>query len=104
MHITGEWNDAHWYGTVRLDGIVLDPAPSQRVANHSPDGFSWGYAGSGPSQLALAILLRVTDRATAVRHYRAFCREVLANVPSNSPLDVTLDVAAWLSDRLKLDI
>src|SRR5215813_14027095 len=24
--------------------------------NHSPDGFEWGYAGSGPAQLALAIL------------------------------------------------
>ena len=24
--------------------------------NHSPDGFEWGYGGSGPSQLALAIL------------------------------------------------
>ena len=24
--------------------------------NHSPTGFEWGYAGSGPVQLALAIL------------------------------------------------
>ncbi len=24
--------------------------------NHSPSGFEWGYAGSGPAQLALAIL------------------------------------------------
>jgi hypothetical protein len=24
--------------------------------NHSPDGFEWGYRGSGPAQLALAIL------------------------------------------------
>jgi hypothetical protein len=26
------------------------------LANHSPDGFEWGYGGSGPAQLALAIL------------------------------------------------
>jgi Family of unknown function (DUF6166) len=26
------------------------------IANHSPDGFEWGYGGSGPAQLALAIL------------------------------------------------
>lgn len=25
--------------------------------HHSPDGFNWGYQGSGPSELALAILL-----------------------------------------------
>jgi len=26
------------------------------LVNHSPTGFEWGYAGSGPAQLALAIL------------------------------------------------
>ncbi len=26
------------------------------LRNHSPTGFNWGYAGSGPCQLALAIL------------------------------------------------
>ena len=26
------------------------------IINHSPDGFEWGYAGSGPAQLALAII------------------------------------------------
>ncbi len=30
--------------------------PRLDLANHSPDGFSWGYGGSGPAQLALAIL------------------------------------------------
>lgn len=28
-----------------------------RVFDHSPCGFEWGYEGSGPAQLALAILL-----------------------------------------------
>lgn len=35
----------------------LTPVLSQQVWNHSPDGFEWGYAGSGPAQLALALLL-----------------------------------------------
>jgi hypothetical protein len=26
------------------------------IVRHSPDGFSWGYGGSGPADLALAIL------------------------------------------------
>src|ERR1051326_4717889 len=26
------------------------------LRNHSPTGFEWGYGGSGPSQLALALL------------------------------------------------
>lgn len=43
--------------TVLVGRHELTPNHSQRVFNHSPDGFEWGYGGSGPSQLALAILL-----------------------------------------------
>jgi hypothetical protein len=39
---------------VTVDGVLLDARNDLR--NHSPGGFSWGYAGSGPSQLALGIL------------------------------------------------
>lgn len=28
----------------------------QDLRNHSPDGFEWGYLGSGPAQLSLALL------------------------------------------------
>lgn len=44
---------------VHLNGKRLDPAPSQKIRNHSPDGFNWGYGGSGPAQLALAICLEL---------------------------------------------
>jgi hypothetical protein len=37
--------------TVFLDGKLLNPELSQKYYNHSPDGFNWGYGGSGPSQL-----------------------------------------------------
>lgn len=30
--------------------------PRFDAVNHSPDGFEWGYGGSGPSQLAFAML------------------------------------------------
>jgi len=39
---------------VRGLGKPLDPRFDLR--SHSPTGFEWGYGGSGPSQLALAIL------------------------------------------------
>ena len=34
------------------------------LANHSPTGFSWGYGGSGPAQLALAILAHYLRETT----------------------------------------
>ncbi len=45
----------------------LDPRFDLR--NHSPAGFSWGYGGSGPAQLALALAADVLgddDRARSV--------------------------------------
>lgn len=45
---------------VTVGGKVLDPARSQKVWCHSPDGFEWGYGGSGPAQLALALVFDAT--------------------------------------------
>jgi hypothetical protein len=39
---------------VTVDGRRLNPRHD--LWNHSPTGFEWGYGGSGPAQLALAIL------------------------------------------------
>jgi hypothetical protein len=42
---------------VSAAGQEMMPLPLRcDLVNHSPTGFSWGYAGSGPAQLALAIL------------------------------------------------
>lgn len=36
------------------------------IRNHSPTGFEWGYSGSGPAQLALALVADCCGRALAV--------------------------------------
>lgn len=41
--------------------IPISPDQSLRFRNHSPDGFEWSYGGSGPAQLALAILLHAAE-------------------------------------------
>jgi hypothetical protein len=39
------------------DGQKSKPLPLRLdLFNHSPTGFSWGYGGSGPAQLAVALL------------------------------------------------
>jgi len=46
------------------------------LRNHSPTGFAWGYGGSGPAQLALALLVdAVGDTELALAHYQDFKRE-----------------------------
>lgn len=51
------------------------------LVNHSPDGFEWGYAGSGPAQLALALIAHATDDdALAQRIHQDFKRYFIATM------------------------
>lgn len=63
---------------VWLDGELLDPKQSLKVRNHSPDGFGWGYSGSGASQLALAVVLKLTGKHDG---YMQFKFEFIAGLP-----------------------
>lgn len=56
--------------------------PRFDLANHSPTGFEWGYEGSGPSQLALAIVSDVLqDDQEALKLYQAFKIKAVKNFP-----------------------
>lgn len=57
-------------GNVILNGEVLTPERSQKVHNHSPDGFNWGYGGSGPAQLALAVMLEITGKPAGYQKFK----------------------------------
>lgn len=62
--------------------LVLNPQRSQKLYNHSPDGFEWGYGGSGPAQLALALLLDAgVDEADALEQHQAYKFAVVARLP-----------------------
>ena len=66
--------------------------PRYDLHNHSPMGFEWGYGGSGPAQLALALLAdalrasgrdnRTADRE-AVRLHHMYKREIVACLAEN---------------------
>ncbi|MEW6657400.1 MAG: DUF6166 domain-containing protein [Thermodesulfobacteriota bacterium] len=68
-------------GQVWLNGKPLPLAPSLKIRNHSPTGFSWGYLGSGPSQLALAILLDLYGPEYALDCYMQFKEDVISRLP-----------------------
>lgn len=60
--------------------------------NFAPE-FAWGYEGSGPSQLALALLADhcVTDEGRALKLYQRFLERVIAMVPQRA--DWSMDSA-----------
>jgi hypothetical protein len=83
------------------DGKIVT-APLPHVERHSPDGFNWGYGGSGPADLALSILAFVSGDGEAMKSrpalYQAFKNDVVAVLPSADgfTLPVVL-VQAWLA-------
>src|SRR4030042_700571 len=83
---------------VTRDGQPLNPSKSQKVWNHSPNGFNWGYGGSGPAQLALALLLEETDHDTAVRYYQTFKWEVIALLKDGWEL-TSEQIQDWLKQQ-----
>jgi hypothetical protein len=90
---------------VFFGGFKLDPADSQKFINHSPDGFNWGYGGSGPAQLALSILLHwfgENNSAQALYFYHDFKREVVALLPQGKNFSFPESkVKEWVESRKK---
>lgn len=72
----------------------LKPLPVRLdLANHSPDGFEWGYGGSGPAQLALAILAdHLGDDPLALELHQPFKWRCIARVPRDMSWSLTAPV------------
>ena len=69
----------------------------QDLYNHSPTGFSWGYNGSGPAQLALAILADCYDDEAAMRWHQDFKEAFIARLDMDSSFTLTESaIAAWM--------
>lgn len=74
--------------------------PRLDLWNHSPTGFEWGYGGSGPAQLALALLANALgDDDRAVRLHQAFKWARIATLPQGVPGDTwqmtETEIVAW---------
>jgi Family of unknown function (DUF6166) len=83
---------------IYINGRLLTPQRSQALWNHSPDGFNWGYGGSGPAQLALAILLAAgLDDQRAMRLHQAFKWAVITSLPQGEGFVLEIDVTAWVA-------
>ncbi len=67
------------HAVVTVNGQPLDPRFD--LWNHSPTGFEWGYGGSGPAQLALALLAdALGEDDLACRWHQDFKRAAVARL------------------------
>ena len=68
--------------------------------DHSPTGFEWGYGGSGPAQLALAILADfLGDDRLALELYQAFKWEVIGKLGHQGWNLTAAEIEDWLALR-----
>lgn len=82
--------------TVKAGKKTLSPKQSLKICKHSPGGFGWGYMGSGPAQLALALLLDATgDQSTAFNFYQKFKAVVVAKWGDTWSISKS-DIRLWL--------
>ena len=76
----------------------------QKVVKHSPTGMEWGYAGSGPADFALNILLNYTDAATALYLYQHFKHRFVANLPKEGGTITAQEIQEWILERSTTEV
>ncbi len=75
--------DGEYRVTIEEESGNARPLPLRLdLANKSPTGFSWGYSGSGPAQLALALLADAIGEKEALEVYQDFKRDYVAVLPA----------------------
>lgn len=67
---------------------------------HSPDGMEWGYDGSGPSDLALNILIKYgVRRSLAEIHHAEFRMRFVSRLPRDGGIIKEGDIHNFLSEK-----
>jgi len=84
---------------ITVKGDVLNPEASLKIRNHSPTGFAWGYGGSGPAQLALALLMVLEGVEFAEENYQDFKWEVISRLPQADFEIPARYVEDWINGR-----
>lgn len=99
IYQAGYINGMYSNRTVIVNGEILNPKESQSVINHSPDGFNWGYSGSGPAQLALALLLHFTnDPNYSFWHHQQLKDDIISGLKGDFSIPVS-DIIQWIKEH-----
>jgi len=71
-----------------------------RITNHSPDGFEWGYGGSGPADFALNILSIFLGQEEAWKYHQDFKWEFIASMPHEGGTIKCEDILKWIKEKM----
>jgi len=90
------------YVTLSCDGQLIPLSESLKLRNHSPTGFEFGYGGSGPSQLALAILLDCVGEKLALGFYQDFKFQFVSTEQGDELVIYEDEIKAWIQERQRV--
>lgn len=80
-----------------IDGNGADSYELPHHVHHSPDGFNWGYLGSGPAELARCILMDLTGSVPTNALYQRFKEVFIAPLAMDEPWCIEeSDIRRWL--------
>ena len=71
------------------------------LCNHSPIGFAWGYGGSRPAQLALAMLAYLYGDIQALRYYQSFKDDTVTGLKQDEGWEMTSEQIDLRLEALK---
>lgn len=101
------WKIFHGKRKRSISKVTVNGEPLQlrlEMRSHSPTGFAWGYSGSGPAQLSLAILCECTGSSIAHHYYQDFKRELIAAIHDDEWAMTEGDVRDWLKASVLADV
>ncbi|SRR6266480_1010668 len=111
------WRDEKGHVFVTVNGHSL-----RHIEYHSPDGFEWGYQGSAPADLALAILAhyfrewhltskRIKNlsieseddkKPKCLQYHQRFKEEIIAKLPRRESWTIThKQITDWFAEVAK---
>ena len=94
--LKGDYNNK----TVWLNDKVLSPEYSRKIYMHTADGFDWSNTGEGAAQLALAVLLELSNekKVSMILHH-VFKNECISVLPK-SDFEVNINMGEWFSKHI----
>lgn len=82
----------------RFDDFDIWTNVPKRICYHSPDGFEWGYGGSGPSDFALNILSIYVGGEKALKLHQQFKQDFVAKLPKQGGTIKKEDILKWIDE------
>ena len=96
--IRGKWSDGVAANVVDLGEKKRREYPLQHHVRHSPDGFEYGYNGSGPTDLALSILWDLFNEEPKQWLYMALRAKFIGPADRKKPLIISEEeIKDWIS-------